>query len=176
MGKRNILILVFFLFSLCSAKVTPTTHDKLNWMNMNELSEKMKSADKPVLMDLYTDWCYWCKVMDKKTYTNSKVISYINEHFYPVKFNAESKNMVQWKGKDYNYNETYKVNDLALYVTQGQLGFPTTVIIPDEKSEPIAVAGFLEPKELEPILKYFGEGAYKTKSYEVFKSTFKKSW
>ena len=169
-------ILIVFLFSFCSAKVTPTTHDKLSWLTLDELSVKIKTENKPVIMDLYTDWCYWCKVMDKKTYTNAKVISYINEHFYPVKFNAESKDVVHWKDKEYSYNETYKVNDFAMYVTQGQLGFPTTVIMPDEKSEPIAIAGFLEPKEIEPILKYFGEGAYKNQSYNAFKSTFKRTW
>lgn len=176
MVKKRKLILVFFLFGLSSAKVTPTGHDKLDWMNMNELSVKMKSENKPVLIDLYTNWCYWCKVMDKKTYSNSKVISYINDHFYPVKFNAESKEMVQWKDKQYNYNDSYKINDFALYVTAGQPGFPTTVIFPDEKSDPVAISGFLEPKEIEPILKYFGEGAYKTENYNVFKSTFKASW
>ncbi len=62
---------------------------------------------------------------------------------------------------------------LLLYITAGQLEFPTTIIFPDGNSEPIAVSGFLEPKEIEPILKYFGEGAYKTQSYNDFKSTFK---
>ena len=55
-------------------------------------------------------------------------------------------------------------------------GFPTTVIFTDDNSDPISIQGFLEPKEIEPILKYFGEGAYKTESFEVFKTTFKSSW
>ncbi len=176
MAKGMKLILIFFLFSLTSAKGKPSMHDKLAWIDMNTLNVNMRSESKPVLIDLYTNWCYWCKVMDKKTYTNSKVISYISEHFYPVKFDAESKGNVQWKNIDYKYNEAYKVNDFTLYVTNGQLSFPTTVIVPDEKSDPIAIAGFLEPKELEPILKYFGEGTYKKQDYKTFRSTFKTTW
>ncbi len=168
--------LVIFLFFLCSFKVTSTAHDKLAWIKMSELKEKMQSDPKPALIDLYTNWCYWCKVMDKKTYSNSKVINYINDHFYPVKLDAETKSVIDWKNKSYSYNENYKVNDFTMYATSGQPGFPTTIIFVDDNSEPISIQGFLEPKEMEPILKYFGEGAYKTESFEVFKTTFKSSW
>ena len=170
------IILAACMFFMGSAKVNPTLHEKLVWMDMNELTTQLESESKPVLIDLYTNWCYWCKVMDKKTYNDSKVIDYISEHFYPVKLNAESKDIVYWKEKKYNFNENYRINDFALYATSGQLGFPATIIIPDAHSEPISVPGFLEPKEIEPILKYFGEGKYKTESYTDFKATFKSTW
>ncbi|MEO6638854.1 MAG: DUF255 domain-containing protein [Ginsengibacter sp.] len=170
------IILAAFMLLMGSSKVNPTHREKLAWMDMNELSTQLESQSKPVLIDLYTNWCYWCKVMDKKTYANQKVIEYISDHFYPVKLNAESKEIVSWKEKKYNYNDNYKINDFALYATSGQLGFPSTIIIPDEHSEPISIPGFLEPKEIEPILKYFGEGKYKLQSYTVFKSTFKSTW
>jgi thioredoxin-related protein len=176
MANRSKFLLIIFLFILCSAKVNPTVHDKLDWMKMDDLTEKMKSNPKPAIIDIYTNWCYWCKVMDKKTYNNTKVVSYINDHFYPVKLNAETREIVEWKNKKFNFNENYKINDFAVYVSSGEIGFPTTVIIPDENADPISFRGFLEPKEIEPILKYFGEGAYKTQTYTVYKSTFKASW
>jgi thioredoxin-related protein len=168
--------LFFCLIILCSATLKRGSNDKVKWLNMDEVNIKLKEENKPVLIDLYTDWCYWCKVMDKKTYNNSKVIDYINEHFYSAKVNAEGKSSVTWRDKTYNYNSKYQINDFALYVTYGQTSFPTTVIIADENSQPIPVAGYLEPKELEPILKYFGEGAYKTMNYPQFEKTFKPSW
>ena len=176
MAMKMKIILIVCMVILTSAKVNLTNRDKLDWMEMNELSAQLKTESKPVLIDLYTNWCYWCKVMDKKTYTNAKVIAYISDHFYPVKLNAESKEMVQWKEKEYNYNNAYKINDFALYATSGQLGFPATIIIPNTHSELISIPGFLEPKEIEPILKFFGEGAYKTQNYTTFKSTFKSTW
>lgn len=168
--------LFFCLIILCSATLKTGSIEKIKWLKMDEVSVKLKEQNKPVLIDLYTDWCYWCKVMDKKTYTNSKVIDYINEHFYSAKVNAEGKDAVNWKEKTYNYNNQYKINEFALYLTYGQTSFPTTVIIADENSAPIPVAGYMEPKELEKILKYFGEGAYKTMNFPQFEKTFKSSW
>lgn len=176
MANRSKFLLIIFLFILSSAKVNSTGHDKLDWLKMDGLTEKMKSNPRPAIIDIYTNWCYWCKVMDKKTYHNTKVISYINDHFYPVKLDAETRQIVEWQNKRYNFNDNYKINDFAFYASSGDIGFPTTVIIPDENSAPISFQGFLEPKEIEPILKYFGEGAYKTKTYTVYKSTFKASW
>lgn len=176
MARRMNFLLITSLFILCSAKVSSTTHDKLVWIKMDEITPKMKSDPKPVIIDIYTNWCYWCKVMDKKTYVNSKVVAYINDHFYAVKLDAETKEIVEWKDKKFNFNDQYKINDFALYLTSGDISFPTTVIIPDESSAPISFQGFLEPQEIEPILKYFGEGAYKNESYVVYKSNFKSSW
>ena len=176
MGKNVKLILLTFLVSLCSFKVTVTKHEKLEWMDMTQLKEKMKSEARPALIDVYTNWCYWCKVMDKKTYHNSKVVGYITDHFYPVKLDAETKENIEWKSKTFNYNDNYRINDFTMYVTSGQPSFPTTVILTDEQSDPISIPGFLEPKELEPILKYFGEGAYKTESFQIYKMNFKSTW
>jgi thioredoxin-related protein len=175
MAKFMNVFLVACLFILCSATVN-SGRDKTGWLKMNELNEKMKSEPKPVIIDLYTNWCYWCKVMDKKTYTSQKVASYINEHFYPVKLDAETKEAVEWNHKTYNFNDNYKVSDFTMYVTSGQPGFPTTVIFPDEHSEPIAIQGFLTPEEIEPILKYYGEGAYRIQSFTDFKARFKSTW
>ena len=169
-------VLFFCLIIFCSATLKTGSNEKIQWLKIDEVSIKVKEQSKPVLIDLYTDWCYWCKVMDKKTYTNSKVIDYINGHFYSVKVNAETKDAVNWKDKTYIYNNKYQINDFALFLTYGQASFPTTVIIADENSAPILVAGYLGPKELEPILKYFGEGAYKTKFFPEFEKTFKSTW
>jgi len=168
--------LFFCLIILCSATLKTGSNEKIAWLKIDDISSKVKEQSKPVLIDLYTDWCHWCKVMDKTTYANPKVVAYINEHFYSSKVNAETKNAVNWKDKIYKYNAKYQINDFALFITYGRTSFPTTVIIADESAQPIPIAGYLKPKELEPILKYFGEGAYKTMNYPQFEKTFKSSW
>ncbi|MEO8720540.1 MAG: DUF255 domain-containing protein [Ginsengibacter sp.] len=176
MDKKVVLTLFICLFVFTFAKVKPTDKGKINWLTIDQVAVKMKSEPKPVIIDLYTNWCYWCKVMDKKTYTNSKVVSYINQHFYAVKLNAETRDVVKWNNKDFDYNPENKVNSFALYVTQGQLAFPNTVIFPEIEKGPAAVPGFMEPKEIEVILKYFGEGTYKTQNFNDYSANFTTTW
>lgn len=176
MEKQVAFTLIVCWFLLSFAKVNPIKKEKINWISIEEVNVKMKTDPRPVMIDLYTNWCYWCKIMDKKTYSNPKVISYINNHFYAVKLNAETKDTVVWNGKDYVFNPGDKINNFALYVTQGQLSFPNTIIFPDMGKIPASIPGFMEPKEIEVILKYFGDQKYRSQNFSDYSANFKTTW
>lgn len=164
------------LFAFISAGKPAEKGEKLHWMTLEEAKAAMQKEKRPVYIDLYTDWCGWCKVMDKNTYTNDKVIAYLEQKFYPVRLDAETRKTLEWENRAYNYEQNYKVNEFALYLTRGQLSFPTTIIIPTDNSGPQAIPGYLKPAELELIVKYFGEGKYGRVSFPAWQKSFKTTW
>lgn len=164
------------LFIALNFSFTNPPKEKIKWLNLQELKQAYAKKPKPILVDVYTSWCGWCKVMDKQTYENEAVIKYINENYYAVKFDAEATETVEWNGKKYAYNSQYKSNDLAIFFTMGQLSYPTTVFFPTINANPAPLAGFLKASQLEPPIRFFGDGAYKTKNYQEFMQSFKGSW
>ncbi len=169
------IIVALPLFFLSAAK-PPLKGEKMKWMTLQEAQEAMRKEKRPILIDLYTDWCGWCKTMDKKTYTNPKVIAYLEANFYAVKLNAETKDAVTWNEKTYNFNSANRTNDFALFLTYGRLSYPTTVIIPTDNSGPQPVPGFLEPKDLELVVRYFGDGKYGKQPFEAYQKAFVSQW
>jgi thioredoxin-related protein len=174
MQKANLLFLSLLSIILLSADKHEKVH--VSWMNFADVSSNLQKEKRPVLIDVYTDWCGWCKVMDAKTYSNKKVVDYLQNKFYAVKFNAETKDDVAWEGKTYHYNTDYRCNELALYLLHGQMAFPTTVIIPTDGSQPQAIPGYLATKDLETIVKYFGEDKFGKIPFEEYQKSFKPNW
>jgi thioredoxin-related protein len=152
-----------------------TTEAKINWITFEEAIERNKKKPKKIFIDVYTDWCGWCKVMDKQTFTDPIIVDYINQNYYAVKFNAEGTQPILFKGKLYEFvpsgNRGY--HQLAAELLQGRLSYPTVVFL-DEKMDLLQpIPGFRKPPEMDLILKYFGGNHYKTTSYDVFQQQYK---
>lgn len=150
--------------------------EEIKWMTLTEAETKSNLQKKDILIDLYTDWCGWCKVMDKNTYSNTNVIHYIQEKFYPVKLNAETRETLTWQGKPFHYNDKYRVHDYAIFLTGGQLSYPTTIILPADGSRPQLIPGYLKTPDMELILRYFGEGYYGKTPFEDYRKNFSQTW
>ncbi|MBW3468292.1 thioredoxin family protein [Arthrospiribacter ruber] len=90
--------------------------DKINWLTFDQAANMTQDNPKMILVDVYTDWCGWCKKMDKETFTDPKVVAYINENFYPVKMNAENtKKTFEFRGKEYTEATMAKAMRVSSY-------------------------------------------------------------
>ena len=145
---------LFFLiiFSGCNqGKTTKQQDGTLQWLTIEEADAiRKEGTNKRFLVDVYTDWCGWCKVMDKKTFTDPALIAYLNDNFHVVKFNAEQKETVRFKDQDYIWEPLGRngINKLGLTLLQGRLSYPSLVYL-DQDMDIISISpGFKEAPQL----------------------------
>ena len=154
-----ILSVIAFSYSSCNKATSQSTApaaktvtpEGLSWYAIDDLdSMKDNLKGKKVLVDMYTSWCGWCKVMDKKTFTDPRVVDYLNENFVLVKFNAEQKEPVTFKGESYEWIRAGRkgVNKLAMKMMSGRLAYPTMVYLDENLDVIKASAGYKKPDQL----------------------------
>lgn len=133
---------------------TGKTVEENTWLSFDTGIELARDMGKPVVIDFYTSWCKWCKVMDKETFQEEEVSAYLSEHFISIKMNAEQKNTkIQYGGRTYtpaSLARAFKVR-----------GYPSVAYL-DEKGGLIFVdAGFKKPGQFMVNLKYVTSGCHK---------------
>lgn len=125
--------------------------EEIEWYSVTE-AEKMQAEnpEKPLFIDVYTDWCGWCKQMDNTTFKDEEVVSFINEYFIPVKFDAEQKEDVTFKGQKFKYIQVGRkgVHELAAALLQGNLSYPSYVVINGKNELTHLLRGFMKPNAL----------------------------
>ncbi|MFO7825370.1 MAG: thioredoxin fold domain-containing protein [Cyclobacterium sp.] len=111
--KKSLGIVVLGLMITFSLKAQ---EEAITWYSFEEVIDKVEEQPKMILVDVYTDWCGWCKKMDKETFTDKEVISYVNQNFYAVKLNAEDgKRKFDFRGKEYSEEEMARAMRVRSY-------------------------------------------------------------
>lgn len=142
--------------------------EKIKWLTIEQAAERIKKEPRKVMIDVYTDWCGWCKKMDKDTFTDPEVIALMNKYYYAVKLDAEGKAPITLNDHTYTFKPDYRSHELAVALLQGQMSYPTTVYL-DEKFNMLApVPGYLNAKNFAKVLRYFGENHHKTMNWKEY--------
>lgn len=164
------------LISLISIFIAVTTNAQstVKWYTVEEAFALTKKEPRKIMIDVYTDWCSWCKVMDSKTFSNQVIADYLNKNFYPVKFNAEQKANIDLNGKTYKFVDSGSrgYHELAAELLNGNLGYPSTVFLDEQTKMIQPVQGYIKAKEFDGIVKFIGSNDYKTKKWEDFQAAY----
>jgi thioredoxin-related protein len=155
-------LIVFFTSSGDKAAEGPSA-GTVKWHSFEEGVALARQENKKILVDVYTDWCVWCKKMDKEVYTDGAVGRTMTSDFIAVKLNAESQKGVTFDGA--------AMNEASLAGSMGVTGYPTVIFL-DPAGKPITkISGYMEPKEFASVLHFIGEDHYKTKSFQEYKNS-----
>jgi thioredoxin-related protein len=144
MHKIKLVVLALVTIMATSMK----SSEEIKWMDFNQGYELAKKKNKIMLVDVYTEWCGWCKRMDKDAYAKPEIAELVGKDFIAIKFNPEVE------GVTYNFEgKSYTGPQLAQVISNNQINvYPTTIFMnPKAKTSEIMV-GYKNAEQLKPIL------------------------
>ncbi len=162
-------------------------HGLVEWLDIEEALKRRAENPKPLLIDVYTEWCGWCKKMEKTTYSSPQVANYINKYFYPVQFDAESYDTINYLGKVYVNPGANKPGAppagsrarKSKHQLAGMFGirsFPTTIFMNHEMKASIIAPGYLDAQNIAPFLVFYVEGVYNYSDIESFRTAYQNTY
>jgi len=145
------------------------------WISFEDAVKLAQKDKRKILIDVYTHWCGWCKIMEKSTYSRKKLIRYVNENYYCVRFNAESTDSIYYDGKLFTYVPDLHAHQLAYSLLGGNLNFPSTVFLDEDIKLLTAIQGYQDEYKMNVILHYFHENAYleEKRTFHEYESAFR---
>ncbi len=167
---RSRLTLIFVLFLGCCS--VSLHSQEVKWLTWQEAAAMVKTEKSPkkIFIDVYTDWCGWCKKMDKDTFQNEEVAAYMSKNFYMVKLDGEGTEPIEFKGKTYKFVPQGRkgYHEFAAALMQGRLSYPTTIFLDEKMNMLSPVPGYQKPEPFLNIAKYFGDNIYKEKDWKTY--------
>ena len=168
--KSVLFCLVFLTFSLAAISQNQTG---LEWLSIQEASKRNAKVPKKIFIDIYTNWCGWCKKMDATTFENPDIVAYMNKNYYSVKLNAEIQDTIMFEGKPFVFRPEMKKHELAMaFLNNDVKGYPSCAILDEKLAVITNHAGYLTAPQIEPLLKFFGDDKYKTENWADYQKNF----
>lgn len=187
--KKSVLIIVAIIVSvvglcsytaICYAQNEPTglvdneEVGEIEWLSIEEAVLRQETEPRYWIIDVYTDWCGWCKRMDATTFKDPHVAEEIKKNFYAVKFDGEAKRDITIQGKTYKFvaqgNRGY--HELAAVLLNGQMSYPSIAYMGNDGNLIQTIPGFKTAEDIHPILQYFGTGSYKSTAWDEFQKNY----
>ncbi|MEL1242596.1 thioredoxin family protein [Flavobacterium flavipallidum] len=151
MKKRIFIVLIFFW-------TIPSGFAQLKSYTFEEAVQLTKENPKPIVVFIHTNWCKYCKMMENSTFKNPEIISILNDNFYFVPLDAETKTDISYENHTFKYlpnGQNTGIHELAtaLATLNNEVSYPTITILDKKNSILLQKQSYLKTKELISILK-----------------------
>jgi len=159
------------LIALAVACFSFSASAQITWMSWDEAVAANKKEPKKLLIDVYTEWCGWCKKMDKTVFTDPAIEAYVRQNFYAVKFDAEQKATIEYDGHEFKFDANAGrrgAHALAIALLDRRMSYPSIVYL-DENRDRISISpGFKPADKFIHELNFIQGGHYRTKTYQEY--------
>lgn len=158
--KSNLFSISFFLLFIFLFSIQETkSQNKIHWLNFSQLEDSIASKPKKVFLYFYADWCAYCKKMDKAAFKNSEIINLLNNHYYAVKMDVQSKDTISF-GKEIFVNKEFDkkrqpIHQIPLLLASrngSQFSLPAMIILDESFKVKKRYFEYLSQKKMENFL------------------------
>lgn len=168
---------IWSLFAFSTKEVAPVAmpaEGEIEWISMEEAMARHEKEPRYWIIDVYTDWCGWCKRMDAITFVDPHIVKEIQANYYAVKLDAEQKEDIVIKDRTYKFvNEGRRgYHELAAELLQGRMSYPTVVFLDKNANMIQPLPGYQEAKNLHPILQFFSTNSYQTITWPDYQASY----
>jgi thioredoxin-related protein len=148
--ENKITVWLFSVFIGCFTFFSTgfATSADIEWLSYDDGISMVEKTQKKLLISFYSELCEYCKVMDKETFKDSAIVSFINKNFIPIRVNSD---------KDQKTAEIFKVR-----------GLPDTWFMSETKEVIGHRIGFIPAETMIIMLKYINSESYKRMSFKNF--------
>ena len=149
--------IVFFILLFGIYLPSETVRAQLKSYSFEQLDSLQSQQKRTVVVFIHTDWCKFCQAMKNTTLKNREIINKLNEYFYFIEFNAESKKTIQIKNRRFDYKPTGNntgIHELAeeLALIDGKIAYPTISLLNSNFEILYQINSFINSKQLLKIL------------------------
>lgn len=166
-------LLKYCFVAVCLLMTSVAVGQEIKWMTWEEAAAANEKNPKKIFVDVYTDWCGWCKRMDATTFIDSSIVRMMNDHFYAVKLNAEQKETILWRDMEFKWMAGGRngYHTLAAELLDRQMSYPSFVLLDSEFARIMISPGYKDAPALLKQLMFAKEEAYRNGgTWEAYQS------
>ncbi len=150
MNFRTVLLAALLLLAVAPAHAAAPKARAVEWMSWDSGLARAATTDRPVLVDVYTDWCGYCRKMEREVYSREDVRGYLARRFVTVKVDAESSKPATVAAR--------RLTESAIASRFRVTGYPTTVFLKSNGEHLVNVPGYIPADRFLLLLRYVGDG------------------